>query len=173
MCRLADKALKGRRAPREVQQVRRLNTAPNDSIMHNVSEDGWRIVRQHSKEATTEQQGFRRLQAIRDSAQHTLNVSEGLAQLGVILRYEGSTPTRQRRKHILKVMRQFMGTWKVVMLHTDDRVMTDPGEMAQTLQNHSKWVAQGGHHNWAASTSIFGTRPCRKIGKDCRSWCCP
>ena len=45
---LADKALKGRQAPREVQQVRRLNTAVNGSTMHNVFEDGWRIVRQQS-----------------------------------------------------------------------------------------------------------------------------
>ena len=26
--------------------------------------------------------------------------------------------------------------------------MTDPGEMGQKLQEHSKRVAQGGHHDW-------------------------
>ena len=57
--------------------MRRLNTALNDSTMHRVSEDDWRIVRQYWQEAVIEQQAFRRLQVIRDSAQHTLNVSEG------------------------------------------------------------------------------------------------
>ena len=38
---LAEKVLKGRQTPREVQQVRRLNRATNDSTMHKVSEGGW------------------------------------------------------------------------------------------------------------------------------------
>ena len=29
-------------------------------------------------------------------------------------------------------------------------MIIDPGEMAQKLQDHSKRVVQGGHHNWAA-----------------------
>ena len=107
----------------------------------------------------TEQQAFRRLQAIRDSAQYTLNVSEGLAQLGATVRCEGSTPTRQRRKQILKLMRRVMGTRNAVVLHTDDTVMIDPGEMAQRLQDHSKRVAQGGHRDCAAVNEYLRNTP--------------
>ena len=173
MWQLAKKALKGRQAPREVQQVRRLNRVMNDSTMHKVSEGGWRIVRQHSKEEMTEQQAFRQLQAIRDSAQYTLNLSVGLAQLGATLRYEGSTPMRQQSTQISKLMRRVMGTRKVVVLHTEDAVMTDPGEMAQKLLQHSKRVAQGGHSDGLRSMSICGGHPSCKIGNDCQSWCCP
>ena len=65
---LADKASKGGQAPRDVQQVRPPNRALNDGTLHNVSEDGTQIVRQHSHEAMTQQHAFRRLLAIRDSA---------------------------------------------------------------------------------------------------------
>ena len=56
------KNVKGRHAPRDVQQVRRLNKAMNDNTMHKVSDGGWRMVRQHTQEEMTEQQAFRRLQ---------------------------------------------------------------------------------------------------------------
>ena len=52
-----------------------------------------------------------------------------------------------------------MGTRKVVVLHTDDAVMTDPGEMAQQLQDHSKRVAQGGYHDLAAVNEYLRNTP--------------
>ena len=36
------------------------------------------------------------------------------------------------------------------MLHSEDKVMVDPGEMAQTMQEHSQKVAQGWSHDGAA-----------------------
>ena len=117
---LAEKAARDRQAPREVQQVRRLNKARNASTMQMGADDGRRIVQRHTQEDVTEQQALYRLKAIRDSAQYTLNVSERLAELGAMLRYEGSAPTRQRHfeLQISKLMRRVMGTRKVVVLHT-------------------------------------------------------
>ena len=87
---------------------------------------------------------------MRDSAQCTVSLSEGSSQLGVTLWYEGSMPIRQRRKQISKLMRRVIGLWKVVvLLHMGDDVVTDPGKMAQTLQEHSRWVVQGGSHDCA------------------------
>ena len=42
---LAEKAAQDKQAPREVQQVCRLNKARNASTMQLVFEDGWRLVR--------------------------------------------------------------------------------------------------------------------------------
>ena len=52
-----------------------------------------------------------------------------------------------------------MGTRKVVVLHTEDAVMTDLGEMAQKLQEHSQQVVQGGHHDWAAVNEYLRGTP--------------
>ena len=52
-----------------------------------------------------------------------------------------------------------MGTRKVVVLHTEDSVVTDLGEMVQKLQEHLKRVAHGGHHNWAAVNEYLRNTP--------------
>ena len=76
----------------------------------------------------TEQLAFCGLEAMRDSAQYTLNLSQRLAWPGATLQYEGFTPTSKRRKQISKLMRWVMGTRKVVVQHVEYKVMTDPWE---------------------------------------------
>ena len=95
---------------------------------------------------------FCRLNAVRNSAKYSLNLSEGALQLGAVLRYEGSTPTRQRRKQISKLMR-------MVVLHTGDGVMMDPGEMANELKEHSRRVAHGGLHDLEAVNEYLRGSP--------------
>ena len=60
---LAEMAAKGRPAPREVRQLRRLNNAVNANTACAVSKKGWRLVRQQAPGALTENQAFNRPKA--------------------------------------------------------------------------------------------------------------
>ena len=58
-----------------------------------------------------------------------------------------------------------MGSCKVVVLHTPDGLMMDLGEMANELKERSRWVAQGGLHDWEAVDEYLRGRPNHKIGE--------
>ena len=90
-----------------------------------------------------------RLTALRDSAHYAVNLSEGMAQLGGSVAI-GLTPTRQWRKQISKVMRRIIGHRNVVVLHTGNAVMMDPGGLANEVKQHSRRVTHGGLHVWTA-----------------------
>ena len=47
----------------------------------------------------------------------------------------------------------------MVVLHAKDKVMTDLGGMAQPLREHSRKVAHGGSHNWAAVNDYLRGTP--------------
>ena len=65
---LAERATKGRPAPKEVQHLRRLKKAMKDSSVTGVSNTDRQLVRDCTQNDVTEEQAYHRLRALWDSA---------------------------------------------------------------------------------------------------------